>query len=425
MPAGPIDAAGNQDEIARFCAHFDHTAPMWNEHFHEVGAYMRQKCPVLHSDRHGGFWVVTRYDDVTAVATDTNAFLNSGGVQFPAGDHGGGDTRLMRPSELDPPEHRGYRQLLNPYFTKARLDVLAPDFRATADALIDEFAAKSRCDAALEFAVPFPAECFIDHLLNVPRTELPRVHDIVDRLLLETDPVQVRRAADDLAQWSKQLLSRRRQEPHPGDVVDALMNGTVDQRDLSEDEQVDVMIPLLIGGLDTTASVIGTGIRLLAENSELQQLVRADRSLLPNLVEEFLRLGAPATLVRTAARDVELRGQVIRRGSKVLVPFPIANRDPSQFEDPDTLHIDREINRHVTFGIGPHRCLGSHVARLSIRVAFEALLDRLDDIQLTPGRPPRFQTVQLRSVRSLPIQFRVRPGQLTPDRRRDHHRRQA
>jgi cytochrome P450 len=405
-PGSAAVCSATKDDLATFVEHIDHVSQFWNNHSDEVGAYMREQCPVKHSSAHGGFWVLARYEDILQAAKDHETFSVGPGKLVPGEDPE--KRSRVRPGEVDPPDHRAYRRALNPWLRQSAVEPLLADFRAVADELIAQFVDAGTCDIAQSYSIPFPPLAFFRHVLGLPESELPEIRDLVTRAVFARDTKTNTQAYKDLGEWSRRLLNRYRGRDDADGIIGAVLNARVNGEPLSEREQLETMIPVMIGGLDTSSSVIGTGVRLLAENPDVQRDVVANPELIGPLVEEFLRLGAPSSLFRNATRDVEIQGQTIHKGDKVMLPYPIGNRDPTEFEDPDSLRLDRIRNRHLAFGGGAHRCVGSNLGREFVAVAIERLLARIEDIELVPGQPAVYESVQLRALRSLHITYRRR-----------------
>ena len=346
---------------------------------------LRTTCPVFHSDRWGGFWVASRYEDVYEVGRDVERFASAPGVMVPPVGHG----RPLLPMESDPPEHLAYRELLLPRFAPAAVAEHEADVRTLARSLVGGIADRGRADLYETLAKPLPM-LMITRLLGIERDEAfwewtdtlmyGRVHGI--------GADEVAAAAGALYGFLADVIEQRHREKGD-DLVSLLLGGTVDGRPYREDEILDLCFFLLIAGLENTGFGIRAALRHLAVRPDQRAAVLADPALIHNVVEQSLRLYTPVTsLARTATRDCEVAGQAIGAGERILLLFGSANRDPAVFEGADAFHLDRRDGRHVAFGIGPHRCVGSHLARLEMRVAVEELLRRIPDYALAPGPDP-------------------------------------
>jgi cytochrome P450 len=208
-----------------------------------------------------------------------------------------------------------------------------------------------------------------------------------------------------------ELIDLRRASPRRSDVIDALLHGTVDGRPLTADEVSGAVRLLILGGFFTTNDAIGSAMMFLIERPDVQDRLRRDPSLIPKVFDETLRLEPPVvSLFRVCTRDVELGGRQLRKGDAVLIHFGGANRDPEEFDDPGELQFGRSPNRHLSFGGGPHRCIGSNVARLNLRIVFEEILSRLRNVRITEGDKPRYAPPSFaRGPEYLPISFTPGP----------------
>ncbi|MBA3743120.1 cytochrome P450 [Sporichthya sp.] len=395
------------------CTHFspldpalaapDEAAEVPSEVFWSTMRQMQSECPVGFSDAHGkGQWIVTRHDDVCAAFKDWQSFTSTDGAAPVLFDFGDVEFHLL-PQDVDPPLHRGMRKLLNPYFHNDSVSGREEAIRELARDLIAKFEQRGSCEFMSEFAVPFPAQVFFGVYLGIPVAELTEVLEWVDTLVME--PHKAGEVLAQLIPWSAGILASRRAEPRD-DVVTALVSGDIGDRRLTEPEQIQTLTNLIIGGLETTANGLGNAVKNLAADPQLCQQVRAleDKS---KAVDEFLRFEAPAPgLGRTAAHDVELRGQKLAAGDRVLFYLGAGNRDPEAFEDPDVIDIHRRnASRHLSFGHGLHRCVGATLAELEMRVALEEVLDRLQDLRLDPGHPMQWRTAFSRGPATLHLTF--------------------
>ena len=381
-PSSPGAPAGSADDLA---SGFDHNDHAMRARCAEVYGTLRRACPVFHSEEWGGFWVASRYEDVYEVGRDIERFVSAPGVMLPPVGHG----RPLLPMESDPPEHPAYRELLLPRFAPAAVAALEDDIRALARELVDEIADRGRADVYEQLCKPLPL-LMITQLLGVERDDefwewtdtlmYGRVQGISQERILEV--------AGELYAFLGREVEKRRARPGD-DLISLLLQGTVDGRPYREPEMLDLCFFLLIAGLENTGFGIRATLRHLAVRPDHRAAVLADPSLVHNAVEQSLRLYSPVTaLCRTAAEDTEVNGQHIRAGERMLLLFGSANRDETVFEDADEFHLERRDGRHVAFGIGPHRCDGSHLARLEMRIAVEEFLRRVPDFRLAPGPDP-------------------------------------
>jgi cytochrome P450 len=370
---------------AELAAAFDHNDHAMREGCGEIYAQLRGACPVFHSEQWGGFWVASRHEDVYEVGRDTERFVSAPGVMIPPIGHG----RPLPPMEADAPEHRAFRELLLPRFAPAAVAELEGDVRALATELLDAVVADGQADLYEVLAKPLPM-LVITRLLGIERDDL--FWEWVDTLMYgrvkAASPDTILEAAESLYAFLGARLDERRAE-RADDLLSLLLDGSVEGRPFTDDEILDLAFFLVIAGLENTAFGIRASLRHLAVHPEHRSAVLAEPALVHNFVEQSLRLYAPVTgLCRTATRDAEVGGSQIRAGERILLLFGSANRDEAVFEDADAFHLDRRDGRHLAFGIGPHRCAGSHLARLEMRVAVEEVLRRIPDFRLAPGPDP-------------------------------------
>ncbi|MBE1537115.1 cytochrome P450 [Actinomadura algeriensis] len=384
---------------------FDHLSPDLADTMPETMARMRELCPVAHSEEHGGFWVATRYEDVLQVAQDWKVFSSA---------HGLGVSKaptVVRnlPVQADPPEQRVYKRLINPFFTPAAIARWEAPTRDLVTRLIDAFVEDGECEFMDAFARPLPSLAFFELALGAPPEDLDEVARLASKSSVPDDP-QARDCWRGLYEWIKEFAARRRAEPPRGDVVDAVLNADIDGRPITEDEIIGTVQLLILGGLETTAGALGLMVDRFCAEPEIPALLRGRPELIPDAVQELLRLESSfVSVARTVMRDTELGGRPLKKGDKILLHWASANRDGGEFADPDRFDLGRERNRHLAFGAGPHRCAGSNLARLNLRVALEELLRRLDGIELRADARVRYHRGMTRSPLSLPITFTPGP----------------
>ncbi|MDQ1490114.1 MAG: hypothetical protein QOJ23_2628 [Actinomycetota bacterium] len=387
-----------------------------------IWADLRDRCPIAHSERWGGSWLPTRYDDVAEMARLVPALSS---VEFivvppvPLRDPETGEVLRARPYappiSSDPPFHGVARRLILPAFSPHAVAAHEPYTRELAHRLIDGFVGQGRCDGAVDFAQQIPPRV-IAHLMGIDEG---RASDFVDwvRGILElgaTDPeLRVATGLKMFAFWAEEVAKRRAQAAQAGgsadvpqnDFISEVLAGDLDGQPVDDNHAMSVCNLLLIAGIDTTWSSIGSALWHLATHPADRQRLLDQPELLPTAVEEFLRVYSPVTMGRLATEDVTVDGVTIPAGSRVLMNFPAANRDPGQFPDPDTVVIDRAHNRHVAFGIGIHRCAGSNLARMEMQVALSVFLERVPEFHLAESGPVTWAGGQVRGPRTLPLTF--------------------
>lgn len=386
--------------------HFDHLSPELAPRMNETLARMRSVCPVAHSDQYDGFWVVTKYEDVLNVLQDWETFSSAHGMSIP-------DSQAivrMPPVEVDPPEQRIFKRLINPYFTPAAIASWEQPTRELVRTLIAGFIDDGACEFMSAFARPYPSLTFFQQAISAPPEELEHVAYLASKSATPTDPAAAE-CWQGLYDWIKAFIAKRRAQPARGDVIDAVLSADIGGRPITEDEVIGTVQVLILGGLETTASALGLMFHRFCLQPEIPALLRRRPELIPAAAEELLRIDTPFLAVaRTVMRDGAIGDKRVKRGDKVLVYWASANRDDAEFVNPHEVDLDRERNRHLSFGAGPHRCAGSNVARLNLRVALEELLGRLDDIRLQDGAEIEYHSTHTRSPVTLPISFT--PGAL-------------
>jgi cytochrome P450 len=385
--------------------HFDHLSQDLVDGLYPVLTRMRSQCPVTHSDEYGGYWVLTRYNDVLRVAQDWETFSSASGLTVPASPIA---TRNL-PVEVDPPIQREYKRLINAYFTPKAVKPWEPQTRALVNRLIDGFVERGECDFMADFARPYPALSFFDVAINAPADQVERVAYLASKSGAPKDP-DAAACWLGLSQWINDFLAERRRQPPKGDVVDAVLSAEIEGRPITHDEIIGTVQLLILGGLETTAGALGQIMLRFCRQPEIPAMLREKPDLLPYAVEELLRLDGPfVEITRTVTRDTEIDGHQLKRGEKVIIYWASANRDEAEFPDSELFVPDRASNRHVAFGVGPHRCAGSNLARMNLRIALEAVLARLDDLRLQDGAEIHFHPTVNRAPVAVPITFTPGP----------------
>jgi cytochrome P450 len=375
------------------------------EFLYEVYAVMRESGPFSHQDvpflgqTPGGAWVATRYEECYEILRDWRSFSSK-----PVGGNptSFGDIVI----NLDPPRQQQLRKVLNPYFSPGRMKELEPQVRAITDGLIDNFIELGRGDLA-DVAWQQPGIVFFRHLLGMPVEDVPLYIEAAD-LGINGESEEVRiDAMTKLYLRVREEIDKRRSEPPRDDLIDVLLAAEIDGEKLSFDDAVANALLLVQAGLETTSSAMSFAFFYLGTHaSERDRLVR-EPELMPTAVEEFIRFaGSVHGLHRSVAEEVELSGHKFCPGETVVVNYAAANRDAREFDDPDKCILDRQTNRHLGFGAGVHRCLGSNLARLEFRVGVEQTLQRIPDYAIPPGSKVDFHGNSVtRGYRALPVVF--------------------
>ncbi len=366
---------------------------------------LRAESPVHWHDT-PGFWALTRHDDVLAVSRDPATFCSGRGVLLSDID------RPMLPREsiifIDPPEHAKYRKLVQPAFSPGRLRQLEVEMRAVARALVADLleagAGARPVDFVDAFAVHLPLRV-IEHMLGVPDADRPRFRVWSDGVIAAAteQTAETMALAAELLGYFGAVVAERREHPSD-DVISTLVHSTIDGQQLEEFDLLMFCMTLLVAGNETTRNLLSHGMLALATHPDQRRALAADRALLPRAVEEMLRWGSPiASFMRTATRDTSLRDVPIRAGDRLLMLYAAANRDEAVFgADADAFRIARDASGHLAFGYGEHFCLGAALARMEGRIAFEALLDAIGDVELA-GPVERLRSVSIHGIVRLPV----------------------
>jgi cytochrome P450 len=368
---------------------------------------LRAECPVARSEAVGGFWVLTRYEDCHFVLQHPRLFSSSQNV-IPA--HQMTALGPDIPTQIDPPDHGEYRHILNPLLSPPAVAALEPRMRAIATELIDGIIEAGWCDFLAEFAVPYPTRLFIP-LMGLPESDIETFLEWKDKILHTTDDAERAHNFEtvnaELQAYFTDVFHDRRARSDPGDdligkMVQARFGG---HRPLTLEEFVGMSCQVWGAGLDTVTGQLAYGIRLLATQPELRDQIVGDLSLVPGAIEEMIRFDGLVNDCRKATADIDLGGRTIRAGDIVMVMYGAAGRDPEQFPDPYRIDFRRQPNRHFGFGGGIHRCLGSHLARLELRVAMEEIHTRMPRYRLDPAWPVTEHFGYVRGLDSLHLEL--------------------
>jgi cytochrome P450 len=368
---------------------------------------LRRRCPIAHTDRRGSTWLPTRYQDVTAIAHDIGHFSSLEVVVIPFDGEEPEDPVLpygLPPISADPPLHTWTRRLLLPWFSHQRVDGYEAMTRQLCTSLIDGFLADGHADAAAHYAQQIPVRV-IAGILGVSDTHADMFTEWVrDVLEFADDPERRVQGVEGLINYFLAEIARRKVDPGD-DLLSMLLQTEVDGAPVEESLVLGTAALVLIAGVDTTWSAIGSSLWHLATHDEDRRRMVAEPDLMPFAVEELLRAYSPVTMARIVTEDVEYAGCPMKAGDKVLMNFPAANRDPEAFDDADKVILDRAVNRHVAFGSGIHRCAGSNLARMELRVALEEWLRRIPEFHLDADSAVTWAGGQVRGPRALPVVF--------------------
>ena len=394
--------------VSDWATDLDHADPEYNERAHEIWDELRDSgCPVAHSDRYGGMWAPLTHELVKEVAYDTDHFSSQGVVVSSGRPMIPAPMGPVPPISSDPPFHQIARRLLLPPFSPKQIDPWEPEVRRLCNELLDEMGevepGTTVVDAALQYAQHIPVNV-IARMLGFPAEDHDLFREFVHHAL-ETvnEPVEVRQAGfARLDAYLATQIDDHRARPRD-DLTTYLLNVELDGNRLSPEHVRGSIVLLLIAGIDTTWSAIGSSIWHLAGHpDDLDRLV-TEPAVTIFAIEEFLRAYAPVTMARLVTEDVDFHGCPMKANEWVLLPFPAANRDPHFFDDAGGFVIDREANRHAAFGLGIHRCIGSNLARLELRIAVEEFVARFPRFEL--AGTTRWSVGQIRGPRELPVRI--------------------
>lgn len=373
--------------------------PIWDK--------LRQSCPIAHTDRRVSSWLPTRYEDITEMAHDIEHFSSAQVAVIPFNGPPPQEPLLpygLPPISADPPLHTWTRRLLLPWFSHKRVDGYEPLTREICAKLIDGFIDAGRADGAADYAQQIPVRV-IAHILGVPADRADTFTGWVrDVLEFADDPERRAHGTRSLIEYFIAEVARRKQEPGD-DLLSELLQTEVDGAPVEDSVVLGTAALVLIAGVDTTWSAIGSSLWHLATHPEDRRRLVTEPDLMPLAVEELLRAYSPVTMARLVTEDVEFKGCPMKAGDKLLMNFPAANRDPEVFEEADRVIIDRAHNRHVAFGSGIHRCAGSNLARMELQVAIEEWLRRIPEFSLEEGAHIGWAGGQVRGPRVLPVVF--------------------
>lgn len=377
---------------------FDHHSARHRKGAEEIWARMRELAHLPRSERHGGFYVVTRHADVRAVAAQHRVYSSARGIALPDEDRS-----PHVPAEVDPPLQREYRRLLEPFLTPEAVARHEPALRRIAAELLDGFASERRVDIVARFAEPYPVYAALA-LFGFPREDAARLKGLITALTHCRGSERSRNASRELTDYLVRLLSERAACGDDRDIIAAIGRGSVVGQPLTCEEQVAMTRLLLFGGFTTVYLALSWTLHLLARQPELAERLYAEPSLYPTAIEEFVRLASPATyLRRTVVCETELGGTRLSPGDKVLMCFASANRDPEVFHQAEEAILDRSPNPHLGFGFGAHRCMGYAVAKLEMKVALEEILGRYARLELDTDGAIEWGPGETQGITALPL----------------------
>ncbi len=402
--------SGIYGPVTDWATDLDHADPAYNPRAPEIWAELRAAgCPVAHSDRYGGMWAPITAELVREVAYDTEHFTSRSVVVSTATILAEPPVGGAPPISSDPPFHALARRLLLPPFVPKQIEPWEPEVRKLCRQRLEEMGAitpgETVVDAAAQYASHIPVNV-IARMLGFPVEDDDLFRQFVHNTLEGVNlPPEVRQASfQQLNDYIDARIEEHRGDPRD-DLTSYLLDAELAGQKLTPEHVRGSIVLLLLAGIDTTWSAIGSSIWHLASHPDDRRRLVAEPELLPTAIEELLRAYAPVTMARMVAVDHDFHGCPMHKDEWVLLPFPAANRDPAMFEQSDEVVIDRLENRHAAFGLGIHRCLGSNLARLELRVAVEEFLARFPDFELADPAAVRWSVGQIRGPRVLPIRI--------------------
>jgi len=383
--------------------------PVWEE--------IRGKCPVAHTERVGGSWMPTTYEDLKRIAADWHHFSSVDPLVAPIVPPEGHELENAAeedqpfygvgapPISSDPPEHTWTRKLLLPPFSQKSIEKWEPFTREHCNKLIDGFIENGRCDGAVDYAQQIPPYV-IATMMGIPNENTDMftqwVREFLEFGLQNFDSAVNSRTAILTFLWSQ--IEARKQDPKD-DLITYLVQSEVDGAPPPDTHILGTCFLLLVAGIDTTWSSIGSALWHLAQNPQHRKMMLEDEKIFDRGIEELLRAYAPVTMARLVTQDVQYDGCQMKQGDKILMNFPAGNRDPAKFENPDEVIIDRALNPHIAFGVGIHRCAGSNLARMEMRVAIGEFLKRIPDFHLEAPDAVTWAGGQVRGPRTMGLVF--------------------
>ncbi len=387
---------------------FDHTHPDYAAAAPQIWDELRQGCPIAHSERFGGTWLPTRHDDISAISKDPERFSSQGVVVTEFRPDIPAPMGYAPPITSDPPFHSIARGIMLKFFSPKAIEAWEPAVRRTCRELIGEIKARidageSEIDAAKAYSQHIPVRV-IAEMLDLPNEDGDRFRGFIHNVL-EAPGFDEDLPWEETIDFYLDAKVAERRENLGDDLISYLCEADIEGMPLLDEHVRGTIALLIIAGIDTTWSAIGASMWHLAQSPGDRRRWIDDPDVQPFAIEEFLRFYAPVTMARLVAEDTEFEGCPMKKGEWTLLPFPAANRDPEAFEQADEFIIDRARNRHTAFGLGIHRCVGSNLARLELRIAIEEWMAAFPDFFLADPDTVLWSTGQVRGPRSLPLRF--------------------
>ncbi len=392
--------------VEDFATDWDHTDPRWVKDPYPIWDDLRSRCPVAHTERYGGGWFPATHAGVATIANDTEHFTSRTvvlGNGRPMEDALPAPIGVAPPITSDPPFHQIARRLILPAFAPGPINALEPMIRELCGSLLDRVAGQKVINGGNDYAQFIPP-AVIKRMLGFPEADEDLFREFVHIVLEGIDlPIEERieQFAPVEAYFTAQIEDHQ-QNPRD-DLTTYLLNAQILGEKLAVEHVFGTMVLVLVAGIDTTWSALGASLWHLASHPEDLARLVSEPDLMPFAIEEFLRFYAPVTMARLVKEDMDYLGCPMKQDDWILLGFPAANRDPAVFERADEFIIDRRENRHLAFGLGIHRCAGSNLARLEMRVAIEEFIKRYPRFSLADPDAVTWAPGQVRGPRNLPI----------------------
>jgi cytochrome P450 len=407
---------GRPDVSGDVVVDIDHHSHQYSANELEINADLRARCPVAWNEHYGGFWLVTGYADVAQCARDGEVFAHKYQPDAPDGVNYQGEMGIPRPEgqpplgigEVDGPYHQALRRALTPFLSSGAIERMRPFMEQSVHWFLDQKIADGQMDLVLDYASPVPAILTM-RLMGLPYDNWAHYanlfHSVMDTPDLDAYNAAIAQVPAMIDGLLKFVAARR---ADPGDdLTSFLVQFDVDGERLDDSALVDILWNLIGGGVDTTTSLTSLSLLHLGTHPELRRQLIDRPELYRTAADEFLRyFSVNKQLSRTVSRDTVLGGQPLRRNDRVLISWYAANHDEREFDRPGEVHLDRTPNRHVAFGLGPHRCIGAALARVMFDVMVKAVLDRLPDYEIDLAGVHRYAgNPTMTGLGRLPVSF--------------------
>jgi cytochrome P450 len=409
----PVPKPSHVPDSAVYDFDFHHDPALLADPHARVLDVISKAPPVFWTPRNGGHWMIVGYDAVFKASRDTAGFSSAvvSAAQMKAlmaaMPQGAARIPQARPINLDPPEHTTFRAPLQKAFSPKSVLAMKDDIRTLANSFIDAFVGRGHCEFMAEFAERLPVQVFLK-MFGLPLERQTEYRALVKEHLsdITQDPIRSIMKLRRIAEVMRETILQRRDNPRD-DLLSALWQAGIDGRPTTLEDMDDYAVLLFIAGLDTVVNGLGFAMRHLAQDPALQEKLRANPTVIAEASEEMLRRYTFTVPVRRVGKDMVFDGVAMKEGERVMLYLPAADLDPKQFAHPDHYDFKREERAHIAFGGGPHRCLGSHLARVELQTAYEQMLSRLPNFRLDPTKPMKFHGGHVTGVDSLPLVWDV------------------